>query len=245
MCGRRTPYSRPPMLLAVLSDIHANLEALEAVAAAAETAGAEAFACLGDVVGYGPDPADCIDLVRSLCGVTVLGNHDIAVSSGDTGGYLPADGRRAAAAHHALLDNERLQWLASLPLRAEGWGATFVHASPEDPGGWHRLDSHPVLRRQFGAFRTPLCFVGHSHVPGVVGDRVGALHVRPGGRYLVNAGSVGQPRDGDPRAAFVLHDTDAFSCEVVRVRYDLARTAAKIEAAGLPPALGERLHLGR
>jgi diadenosine tetraphosphatase ApaH/serine/threonine PP2A family protein phosphatase len=233
------------MLVAVLADIHANLEALDAVTAAAEAAGAEEFVCLGDVVGYGPDPVACLDAVRARCPAVVLGNHDEAVAAGGGRGYLPADGRQVALVHHAALDEERRAWLAGLPLRIDRPYATFVHASPADPGGWHRLDSYPVLRAQFDAFVGPICFVGHSHIPGVVGDRIGALRVRPGGRFLVNAGSVGQPRDGDPRAAFVLHDTEAFSAEVVRVRYDVARTAAKIVAAGLPAALGERLHYGR
>ncbi len=233
------------MIIAILSDIHANLEALDAVTSAAEDAGAEVFACLGDVVGYGPDPAACLDAVRELCDVVVMGNHDLAVVTGDGSGYLPDDGRTAAMAHHAGLDEERLRWLATLPLKTEAHGATFVHASPDDPAGWHRLDSYPVLRAQFDAFTTNICFVGHSHVPGVVGDRVGALHVRPGGRFMVNAGSVGQPRDGDPRAAFLLHDTDAFTCQLLRVPYDVARTAEKIRAAGLPPALADRLHYGR
>jgi diadenosine tetraphosphatase ApaH/serine/threonine PP2A family protein phosphatase len=243
--SRQLTADSQPMLLAIISDVHANLEALDAVTQAAEAAGAEAFVCLGDVVGYGPDPVACIDAVRARCANVVLGNHDLAVATGGGRAFLPADGRRAAAVHHGLLDEERRAWLESLPLRAEGWGATFVHASPDDPGGWHRLDSYPVLRAQFDAFDTPLCFVGHSHVPGVVGDRIGALQVRPGGRFLVNAGSVGQPRDGDPRAALVLYDAEAFTCEFVRVPYDTAATAAKIRDVGLPAGLGERLHHGR
>ncbi|HYE96800.1 MAG TPA: metallophosphoesterase family protein [Rubricoccaceae bacterium] len=233
------------MLVAVFSDAHANLEALTAVLTTAEARGAEALVCLGDVVGYGPDPAACVELLRARALPTVLGNHDVAVATGEGLNALPRDGHTAALLHRRLLTEEQRAWLGALPLRLNAYGAVYVHASPDEPAAWHRLDGFRAVRAQFAAFEGPLCFVGHSHRPAVVADRVGVLRVRPGHRFLVDVGSVGQPRDGDPRAAFALYDSAAFTCEIVRVPYDVEATAEKIRAAGLPHGLADRLRKGR
>lgn len=232
------------MLLAVLSDIHANLEALTTALRLAETRGADALICLGDVVGYGPDPGPCVDLVRDHFEACVLGNHDEAVAQKGDQHVLPRDAWDAVRLHRSLLAEEQLGWLRSLPLRYEAHEATFVHASPEDPDAWNRLDTFHTVHAQFHAFDTPLCFVGHSHVPAVVADSVGVLRVRAGHRFIVDVGSVGQPRDHDPRLAFTLYDTEAFTCEVVRAHYDVGKTVARIGAVGLPSGLGERLRRG-
>lgn len=237
-------HPRPAMRLAVLSDIHANLEALEAVLAEAEAHRADAVVCLGDVVGYGPDPGPCVDVVRERCEATVMGNHDAAVALGEGAEALPRDGQTAVALHRELLTADQTAWLAGLPYTAVVHGVTLVHAAPERPAEWLRLDSFGAVQAQFAAFATDLCFVGHSHKPAVVSDAVGVTRVRPGHRYLVNVGSVGQPRDHDPRAAFGLLDTEAVSYELVRVHYDLARTRMRIAERGLPEGLGDRLAVG-
>ena len=236
--------TRPPMPVAVLSDVHANLEALETVLEEAAHRGAEHVVCLGDIVGYGPDPAACVALVRERCAAVVAGNHDRAVATGEDVEVLPRDGQEAAYFHREVLDAADLAWLEALPLRAEAFGATLVHAAPSDPAAWLRLESMTAVQAQFGAFDTPICFVGHSHRPAVVSDRIGVLRVRPGHRFLVDVGSVGQPRDHDPRASFALFDADAFTVEIVRVHYDVERTILKVEHAGLPPGLGARLRRG-
>ena len=231
------------MLLAVLSDIHANLAALRAAMRSAEARGADALVNLGDVVGYGPSPVECVDIVRAEFAISVLGNHDAAVA-GVPDDALPSDGQKAVALHRELLDFDRLAWLAALPYVAEAHEATFVHAAPLEPERWPRLESARDTQRQFAAFETPICFVGHSHRQAIVADTIGVFRVRPGHRYLVNVGSVGQPRDRDPRLGYALFDTEAFTVELVREHYDHEQTAAAITKAGLPSSLASRLRAG-
>ena len=232
------------MLLAVVSDLHANLEASEAVFADAEARAVDAALCLGDIVGYGPDPAECVELVRERCSTVILGNHDAAVALDANVGALPRDGQAAARLHQALLSDDQLGWLGSLPLRAVAPDATLVHAAPDHPEEWPRLDSFQAVQAQFDAFDTALCFVGHSHKPAVASNSLGVFSVRPGHRFLVDVGSVGQPRDHDPRASYAVYDTEAVTVEFVRVHYDVARTASKITRRGLPTDLGNRLLRG-
>ena len=232
------------MRLAVVSDLHANLEASEAVFADAETRGVDATLCLGDIVGYGPDPGECLELVRARCETVLLGNHDAAVALDADVGMLPRDGQAAARLHQALLSDDQLDWLAALPLRAVAHGVTLVHAAPDHPEDWPRLDSFQAIQAQFDAFDTDLCFVGHSHKPAVASNSLGVFSVRPGHRFLVDVGSVGQPRDHDPRASYAVYDTDAVQVEILRVHYDVARTASKIARRGLPTDLGDRLLRG-
>lgn len=232
------------MKLAILSDIHSNLEALTAVLEVIEARRVDAVYCLGDVVGYGADAAMCVNLVRRHCTATVLGNHDEAVALEHGLKILPRDGRKAAAHNRAQLSDDQRAFLTGLPLTLEADGCTFVHATPDDPGGWHRLGSYLVAREQFGHFQTDVCFIGHSHVPAVMGSRLGAVRVQPGSRYLINVGSVGQPRDGDPRACVAFFDTETFAYDLVRVPYNVRTAAAKIIAAGLPRRLAKRLSKG-
>ncbi|MFN3597252.1 MAG: metallophosphoesterase family protein [Rubricoccaceae bacterium] len=232
------------MRVAIFSDIHANLAALEAALKEAERRNADTFICLGDVVGYGPDPGPCVDLVRERFAACVLGNHDEAVAFDRGMHVLPRDGQAAAQMHRTMLSEEQIAWLRGLPLIYQTETATYTHAAPLDPGAWPRLDSFAAVQAQFAAFETPVCFVGHSHRPAVASASLGVLRVRPGHRFLVNVGSVGQPRDKDPRLAFALFDEEAFACEVVRCHYNVAQTAARVEAVGLPSSLGERLRRG-
>ncbi|WP_412063070.1 metallophosphoesterase family protein [Rubrivirga sp. IMCC45206] len=231
------------MLIAVLSDIHANLEALRAALAIAEARGADHLVSLGDVVGYGPSAGECLDVVRSEFTLSVLGNHDEAVVTGDWS-VLPKDGQAAAKLHREQLSDDQRGWLAGLPLTAERFEATFAHAAPDEPGAWPRLETFRDTQRQFGAFDTPICFIGHSHKPAVVSSSLGVFRIRKGHRYLVNVGSVGQPRDHDPRLSFGLYDPDAFTVETVRAHYDMAQTSSKIAEAGLPASLADRLRAG-
>ena len=233
------------MRLVVISDIHSNLEALTAVLAEAEARGAEKIYCLGDLVGYGADPEACVDLVRLRCAGTVLGNHDQAAVDETFEYHLPKPGMIAVRHNRKRLSAEQLDYLAALPLLIEADGCTFVHATPEDPAAWQRIGPFLLTRRQFKHFETDVCFVGHTHVPGLVSDRIGTIRMRRGNRYLINVGSVGRPRDGDARACLVLFDTDAFTWDLVRVRYDTERAAEKILQAGLPAVLANGLMMGR
>jgi diadenosine tetraphosphatase ApaH/serine/threonine PP2A family protein phosphatase len=231
--------------LAVISDIHSNLEALQEVLAQIEQMGCEHIVCLGDIVGYGADPGPCVDLVRERCAAVVRGNHDQAVADGTGLEYLPRDGQEAAVHNRKLLSEEQLTYLNALPLVDVFQGFTLAHATPEAPDTWRRLDSFSIARAQFGHFATAVCFIGHTHIPAVMAEKLGVLRVRRGSRFLVNVGSVGQPRDTNPQACFTVFDTDLFTCRFVRVPYDIEATARKIADAGLPKALGQRLRVGR
>jgi diadenosine tetraphosphatase ApaH/serine/threonine PP2A family protein phosphatase len=237
---------------AVLSDIHGNLEALEAVLADAE-ARADAALCLGDVVGYGADPEACIERTAGRAAVIVAGNHEHGVA-----GLLDLDwfndyARVAVEWTRDRLGEDHRRYLAALPLVAEVGDATLVHASPERPEEWDYLVSPQDGFAAFPAFATRLCFVGHSHRPaawslGSSGPEFlpGAveLSLEAGRRYIVNVGSVGQPRDRDPRAAYALWDADRGRLAVRRVAYDVDAARRKILAGGLPRLLADRLPRG-
>ncbi len=232
------------MKLAILSDIHSNLEALTAVLRVIEARRVDAVYCLGDVVGYGADAATCVNLVRVHCTATVLGNHDVAVALERGVKTLPRAARKAVAHNRIQLSEDQRAFLAGLPLILEADGCTFAHATPADPGAWQRLGSYLVAQEQFDHFHTDVCFIGHSHVPAVMGNKLGAVRVRPGARYLVNVGSVGQPRDGDPRACVAFFDTETFAYDLVRVSYNIEAAANKIIISGLPKRLANRLFKG-
>lgn len=242
------------MKLAVLSDIHGNREALEAVLAEAERRRAEGYVCLGDIVGYGPDPVYCLERVRNLGAITVQGNHDAAAGGAAEVDTFVPNAREAILWTQSRLDREARGYLASLPLcRTLGWLA-LVHASLESPGAWHYILDLEEASRCFDLMEVPACLIGHSHSPCLFrlspGDDLSGglwkrLAIVDGVSYIVNPGSVGQPRDGDARASFALLDTEAKTFELVRVPYDIESCQRKILAAGLPEFLAARLGEGR
>jgi diadenosine tetraphosphatase ApaH/serine/threonine PP2A family protein phosphatase len=239
---RRLP---PPVRIAVLSDIHSNLEALRAALAKIDDIGADAVYCLGDVVGYNADPAPCLELVRERCDGVVRGNHDVAVARLEALGALPAAAQKAARHNREQLTEAQCDYLAGLPLTLTAAGCTFVHATPDAPSAWRRLTTYPGALEQFDHFETDVCFIGHTHVPAVMSDQLGVLQVRPGHRYLLNVGSVGQPRDYSPKLSFGVFDTEAVSYENVRLSYDVEAAARKVRTAGLPSSLANRLLQGQ
>jgi len=230
--------------LAVLSDIHSNLEALQTALRAIERIGVDKIYCLGDVVGYNANPVECIHLVQKHCARVVIGNHDVAVATGEGVDLLPGDARKAARHNRSLLSDSLRSEIMSWPEKITEDGCTFVHATPDAPRAWKRVQSFPSARKQFEHFDTDVCFIGHTHIPSVVSDRLGVLQVREGHRFLINAGSIGQPRDGNPRLSFALFDTKTITYRNVRLEYDLETTARKVIAAGLPKRLAERLRQG-
>ena len=247
------------MRYAVLSDVHGNLEALSAVLADAASEGALGVLCLGDAVGYGADPVACIELLGERSTGMVAGNHEYgALGLLDLRWFNPA-ARAAALWTREQLGADHQGYLSGLPLSSALGEATCVHASPRRPEEWDYLLSAEDGFEAFADFATRLCFVGHSHRPGVwsLGSS-GPAHEDLGGpawhdhripfhdgrRYIVNVGSVGQPRDRDPRAAYVVWDEDERSITLRRVMYDHKAAAAKILRAGLPRALADRLAHG-
>jgi predicted phosphodiesterase len=157
--------------LAVLSDIHSNWAALEAVAAVLESETPDAVLFAGDVVGYGADPVLCLEWVREFCDASVLGNHDLAVASGEGIEYLPEHGQLAAEQNAEALTAEQRHWIANLPLVERTHGITLAHASPQYPERWMRIETFFLAQEQFKHFDTDVCFVGHTHLPGVLSAR--------------------------------------------------------------------------
>jgi diadenosine tetraphosphatase ApaH/serine/threonine PP2A family protein phosphatase len=244
---------------AVLSDVHGNLEALSAVLADAASEGALGILCLGDAVGYGADPVPCVELLGERSTRMVAGNHEHGALGLLDVGWFNSAAREAALWTRARLGADHQSFLSALPLTSTLGEATCVHASPRRPEEWDYLVSAEDGFEAFGDFSTRLCFVGHSHRPGVwsLGSS-GRAHKDLGGpafhdhrvpfhdgrRYIVNVGSVGQPRDRDPRAAYVLWDEHQRNVTLRRVTYDHKAAAAKILKAGLPEGLAVRLAHG-
>lgn len=233
------------MRIAILSDIHSNLEALERALRAIDKASVEGIYCLGDIVGYNADPAQCVELVRTHCDGVVRGNHDAAVANDDTIEALPPDGQDAARYNRQCLSDEQLAYLANLPLTTTVENCTFVHATPDAPSAWKRLTTYSAAQEQFAHFDTDMCFIGHTHMPAVMADSLGVLQVRAGHRFLVNVGSVGQPRDQNPKLSLGLFDTEAFEYQNARYSYDVDEAARKIrDTEALPNRLANRLQKG-
>jgi diadenosine tetraphosphatase ApaH/serine/threonine PP2A family protein phosphatase len=242
------------MRIAVLSDVHGNLHALDAVLAAVERERPDAVWCLGDTVGYGPQPSQCCERVRAVAGVTLCGNHDLGVL-----GAVPLDDFQPDAAAAALwtrehLDERSAAWLRGLDPAVVVDGAALYHGSPRDPVWEYLLSAEAIVAALEDAPRR-LVLVGHSHVALAVArsaDGAVAGGAAPAGTrvdlgdddLLLNPGSVGQPRDGDPRAAWLLLDQAAGRVEFRREDYDVEATQREIRDAGLPASLGERLAAG-
>lgn len=240
-------------MIAVISDIHGNLEALEAVLADARDQGAESVLCLGDVVGYGADPNACVDLVRQYAKMTVLGNHDAAALDLSLSENFNDVARQAIQWTNEQMNEENLEFLRGLKYEFVDEGVRYVHASPDDPPAWHYILTEQEAWNAFEACAEATCFVGHSHVPLRVFLRGGRLEVvedlvvevAGDDRALLNVGSVGQPRDGDWRASYGLWEAKAARLISRRVEYDLEKASQKILDAGLPDVLARRLAIGQ
>jgi diadenosine tetraphosphatase ApaH/serine/threonine PP2A family protein phosphatase len=240
------------MTTVLLSDIHANLEALQAVLVEIDARRPRRVLCLGDVVGYGASPNECLDLVRSRCDVVLLGNHDAAASGGPEAARFNIYARAAAEWTSKVLTRENREYLQKLPLTSPQGSFLCVHASPAMPRDWEYLLDRFDAEPQFAYFTEPVCFIGHTHQPAIFqadpgGTKslpVGTMRLEHGRRYIVNVGSVGQPRDRDPRACFVVLHEGSGEVEYVRVPYDVAGAQTKIRAAHLPDVLAARLTTG-
>jgi predicted phosphodiesterase len=239
------------MRVAVLSDIHANLPALEAVLEALQPF--DAVWQLGDIVGYGPEPDQVVTRLEAVAAGGVRGNHDSAALGLIDADAFNDDARIAVEWTAEHLGAPARTWLGALPERHADGEFTLVHGSPRDPT-WEYVYSMPVARANFPAFQTRHCLVGHTHVPLVFrldDGHVETLQPSHGSRLpldarrtIINPGSVGQPRDGDPRACAMVLDTDAGILEWYRVAYPVAETQQRMRDAGLPRRLIERLSQG-
>lgn len=240
------------MRIAVVSDIHANLPALEAVLAALGPV--DAVWHLGDVVGYGPHPDEVVGRLRELGAVGVRGNHDAAALDVEMAVWFNPAARRAIEWTAGRISATTRAWLAALPERLEDRDLTMVHGSPRDPT-WEYITTAPGARANLAAFATAGLLFGHTHVPiayledggrmKTIGPTDGSSLTLDGRRVLANPGSVGQPRDGDPRASAAILDTATSTLTWRRVAYPIATTQAAIRAVGLPGWLADRLVDGR
>ena len=242
------------MKCALISDIHGNLEALEAVLKDIDDRKVDVIHCLGDVVGYGCNPAECLELVLSRCKIRLMGNHEFAALGLLQSGYLNDIAEQSLAWTAKQLTEDDLASIADFEMDATIENAYLVHASPYEPDQWHYILSVDEALQGFGQFAQPLGFFGHTHVPHLFSlGPDGTCHMRAGHdfdlddekRYLVNVGSVGQPRDNDPRACYAVYDSEGQQIMLRRVEYDIELTQSKMAQAKLPALLFERLEVGR
>ena len=236
------------------SDIHSNLEALEAILADARNRGFEEAICLGDIVGYGANPDECVQVVANMPDTSaVLGNHDAAAIDPGEQEFLNPVAQAGVKYAEAHLTPESIAYLGTLPLIIESDNDFIAsHASPYKPGDWVYVLEPNEAVDAFRVMAHPVAFVGHTHFP-ILHDSKGRVtpivageqvKINPSEKCIINVGSVGQPRDGDPRAAYVIFDDETKVAEVFRVEYDVDTATQKILDAGLPPMLADRIRRG-
>ncbi len=241
------------MLYAIISDIHANLDALETVLEHIEQRRPDRTICLGDLVGYNANPNECVDIIREREIPAICGNHDaVACGMEEPVGFNPV-AMAAAIWTREALTQDNLEWLRGLPDTELFDAFLAAHGSPTDRDcyvfTWEDILPHlDAVQRQ----ERSLCFFGHTHTPGIFADdgmyaldEDGCFYVPADKIFFINPGSVGQPRDGDPRAAFGYYDTERRLFEQVRLEYPIDKAAARINNTGLPDFLADRLYLGR
>lgn len=231
--------------LALISDIHGNLPALEAVLAKLDEYSPDHWLCLGDVVGYGPFPSECIDLIRERGIPTVMGNHDAGVADKLTIRHFKDPNKRLIELTQDILNNDQKKWLGNLPYtivkanKEQNWLA--VHANPLAPNKWEYVDSAIKARKMLGEIEQKLCFVGHTHIPGIVSDQIGVMEFNGENKFLINPGSVGQSRDGDFRASCCIIDTVKYNLEILRISYPTEKVLTGLYKLGFSRAEAHRL----
>ena len=240
------------MKYAIIADIHANLEAFQTVLEDIKAQQCTHVACLGDVVGYGANPKECLDIVRGMNIPVVKGNHDEMCSvEEDMEGFNPHAAEAVLWTRQQLTEDDK-KWLRELKYIRLVTSFTIVHATLDVPQRWGYVFDKLAAAASFTYQNTSVCFFGHTHVPVafirdtvVKGGTYSKFKVEPGRKYFVNVGAVGQPRDGNPKAAYVVYDMKEGTIELRRLDYDIATAQKKILDAGLPPRLAERLAFGK
>jgi predicted phosphodiesterase len=240
------------MRIALFGDIHANLEALEAVLTDAGDQQVDDYVCMGDIVGYNADPVACLERVRAMNCPTVKGNHDEDASTTHSLENLNPVAATALEWTRRQLNDDQRQWLRRLRMVRQVSDFTVVHSTLDQPANWNYVTNRFDAMSNFSYQFTRVCFHGHTHVPRIYvkNDKVHEspaeqVAIEDHSKYFINVGSVGQPRDGDWRACYAIYDLDRKMVTLRRVEYDLATTQRKILAAGLPAMLAERIAEGR
>jgi predicted phosphodiesterase len=240
------------MKYAIIADVHANLEALKVVLNDAQEQQCTHYACLGDVVGYNANPKECLDLIRTMAMPCVKGNHDEYCSVNATLEGFNPHAAEAVNWTRQQLAEEDAQWLRDLRYIRLVSNFAIVHATLDGPQRWGYVFDKLAAAASFTYQNTSICFFGHTHVPvafvkdsQVRGGTYSKFKIEIGKKYFVNVGSVGQPRDGNPKSAYVIYDLNDATIELRRLDYDIALAQAKIRAAGLPERLADRLSYGK
>lgn len=244
------------MKYGIFGDVHGNLEALEAVLADMEEQGVTHPLCLGDLVGYGANPSECLEVVRALSCPVVRGNHDDLITLGKAPPSFSEAARISLEYSRRLLNPSQLNFLRRLPMIWSEDPITLVHATLDGPESWGYISTRLEAQTSFLYQKTPLCFVGHTHRPCAFAQekevrplefRQVDIHpdrTKPGRKFLFNVGSVGQPRDGDWRACYAVFSPEKQVIDLRRVNYNIDKAASKIVKAGLPESLSKRLFKG-
>jgi len=242
------------MKIGFFSDIHANLEALEACLADFRKEKLKKLFFLGDIVGYGPNPNECIELVHKKADVRLLGNHDAAAIGILSTEYFNTYAQASMDYTTQILTEENLKRLSLSPMEATHDIFKMVHASPKDPSSWGYILDLEDAEENFKAFEQRVCVIGHSHRPVIIkkfrANRCEAIPhdfacIDDEYRYLINIGSVGQPRDNDPRSSYMIYDSETKIVSIKRVEYDYQKTQEKMMKANLPKFLVDRIAAGR
>lgn len=241
------------MKTGIISDIHGNFEALKAVLDALKKEKVDRIVCLGDVVGYGPDPNLCIDRIKQTAFATIMGNHDAAAINSISTHDFNENARIAIEWTQKVLGFEQVMFLNTLPMvfTEKDWMA--VHATPKAPEAWDYIFTESQIVQNLKAMEKPICFIGHSHMPiafiqepngDILVRNAEEIHFEPSKKYLINVGSVGQPRDGDPRAAYGIFDEEKRVFTLKRIPYEIPKVQEKMRVSGLPIPLIERIAEG-
>ncbi|HBC85901.1 MAG TPA: metallophosphoesterase [Lentisphaeria bacterium] len=245
------------MLLGIIGDIHGNIEALSSTYEALQEAGCQKIVCTGDIVGYCASPAECIDFVRDKKILSIRGNHDHYTTQKNTDWNIQPYAKQVIQWTQNTLPEDYLAWLDTLPYQLEVEGVQFVHSSLESLDGktWPYILSAQSALFHFFLQTTKFCFYGHTHIPLIFILNRGNVTIEmltsrslakaKGEKFLLNSGSVGQPRDFDSRASAVIFDTKKLDLRLIRVKYNIEQAQLKILAAGLPGQLAERLSAGQ
>lgn len=236
------------MRIAILSDIHANLEALESALNYVSENAIDKIYCLGDIVGYGPNPNECVELIANKCDQVIMGNHDHAVLGLTSVEYFNDFAKISTAWTAKNINDQNKEYLRQLAFTYETDQYQLVHSTPSDPGLWHYILSENDAFHEFNHFQQHVCFIGHSHFPIVFSkkgfSREKKLKLEKRNKYIINVGSIGQPRDGNPMTCFCVYNPDKNILEYIRLEYDIDKTREKIMHAGLPTFLADRLTRG-
>lgn len=242
------------MRYAIFSDVHSNLEALRAVIEALKAESPDRYLCIGDIVGYAANPRECIEEVKAVASLSVAGNHDWATIDLTSAENFNPAARQAISWTRRYLDADNRQFLESLQLIYKNDDLTLVHGTLDNPQDFNYMLDEYNAARTFNLLETGICFIGHTHIPAVfMKDKSGeisysedaVININENNSYIINVGSVGQPRDGNPDACFCIYDSGLKSVNIKRIKYDFQSARNKIIEAGLPKYLGDRLLAGR